>query len=119
MQQRRLDKLSRMSLHLLDLLKENMPHKIGEESGWNFKEAHSILHKVQEIIMFGWTGNFSTQVNNMLYGILYHCSIIVVSLRWPVICCRGLSTTLLRIQKSGWMYQQQGCLPHYYQVACA
>ena len=88
MQQRRLgltagalDKLSRMSLDLLDLLKENMPHKIGEESGWNFKKAHSILHKVQEIIMFGWngviqwTGNFSTQVNNMLYGILYHCSI--------------------------------------------
>ena len=32
---------------------------------WNFGKEQSILHKVQEIIMFGWTDNFSTQVNNM------------------------------------------------------
>ena len=46
-----------------------MPH-------WNFQRAHSILHKVQEIIMFGWTENFSTKVNNMLSIILYHCSVM-------------------------------------------
>ena len=68
MQQRRfgltvegLDKLQAMSVELLELLKANMPHKTGEKSGWNFEKAHCILHKVREIIMFGWTENFSTQ----------------------------------------------------------
>ena len=68
MQQRRfglivegLDKLQAMSVELLELLKANMPHKTGEKSGWNFEKAHSILHKAREIIMFGWTENFSTQ----------------------------------------------------------
>ena len=68
MQQRRfgltvegVDKLQAMSVELLELLKANMPHKTGEKSGWNFEKAHSILHKAREIIMFGWTENFSTQ----------------------------------------------------------
>ena len=79
MQQRRfgltvegLDKLQAMSVELLELLKRNMPEKTGEESGWNFEKAHSILHKVREIVMFGWTENFSTQVFNMLYSMLYN-----------------------------------------------
>ena len=79
MQQRRfgltaegVDKLHNMSVELLELLKENMPEKTGEESGWNFEKAHSILHKVREIVMFGWTENFSTQVFNMLYSMLYN-----------------------------------------------
>jgi hypothetical protein len=42
-----------------------MQGKTGEEPGWNFEKAHTILHKVQEIIMFGWTDNLSTQVNSM------------------------------------------------------
>ena len=38
MQQRRFgDKLHEMSVELLVLLKENMPEKTGEESGWNFE----------------------------------------------------------------------------------
>ena len=79
MQQRRfgltaegLDKLHEMSVELLELLKENMPEKTGEESGWNFEKPHSILHKVREIIMFGWTENYSTQVNDMLYYTVYN-----------------------------------------------
>jgi len=78
MQQRRfgltaegVDKLHNMSVELLELLKRNMPEKTGEESGWNFEKAHSILHKVREIVLFGWTENFSTQVFNMLYSMLF------------------------------------------------
>ena len=66
-----MDKLHEMSVELLELLKENMPEKTGEESGWNFEKAHSILHKVREIVMFGWTENYSTQVNSMLYYMIY------------------------------------------------
>ena len=60
-----------MSLDLLDLLKKNMPHKTDEEYGWNFEKAHSILHKVLEIIMFGWKENFITQVYNMMCNMIY------------------------------------------------
>lgn len=81
MQQRRfgltaegLEKLDTMSVELLELLKSNMPDKTGQESGWKIEKAHSILHKVREIILFGWTENFSTQVCSMLYGVLYDMS---------------------------------------------
>jgi hypothetical protein len=78
MQQRRfgltaegVEKLHVLSIELLDLLKENMPDKTGQESGWKIEKAHSILHKAREIIMFGWSENFSTQVYNTLYNMLY------------------------------------------------
>ena len=29
--------------------------------GWNFEKAHSILHKVHEIVMWGWSENTSCQ----------------------------------------------------------
>ena len=81
MQQRRfgltsegLEKLDAMSVELLELLKSNMPDKTGQDSGWKIEKAHSILHKVREIIMFGWTENFSTQVCSMLYDVLYNMS---------------------------------------------
>jgi hypothetical protein len=97
MQQRRfgltvegVDKLQAMSVELLELLKANMPHKTGEKSGWNFEKAHSILHKAREIIMFGWTENFSTQGPE-------HCHIVFLS----------------------WMYKQQGCFPYNSQMASA
>ena len=81
MQQRRfgltaegLEKLDAMSVELLELLKSNMPDKTGEESGWKIEKAHSILHKVLEILLFGWTENFSTQVYSLLYSMLYSMS---------------------------------------------
>ena len=61
------DKLHDMSVELLELSKENMPEKTGEESGWKFEKAHSILHKVRETVVFGWTEKYSTQEINMLY----------------------------------------------------
>ena len=41
------------------MLKRNLPDKCGEESGWNFEKAHSILHKVpgREIVMWSNSDN--------------------------------------------------------------
>ena len=68
MQQRRfgltaegLDKLHALSVELLEVLKENMPYRTGGPEGWNFEKAHSILHKVRDILLFGWSENFSHQ----------------------------------------------------------
>ena len=66
-------KLHKMSVDLLELLKTNLPKKSGQSTGWKFEKAHSILHKVREIILFGWTENFNTQVRfvNFVYEIVY------------------------------------------------
>ena len=68
MQQRRfgltavgLDKLHTLSVELLEVLKENMPYRTGGPEGWNFEKAHSILHKVHDILLFGWSENSSHQ----------------------------------------------------------
>ena len=53
--------LQEMAVDLLDLLKKNLPDKCGEKGGWNFDKAHSILHKVSEIIMWGNSDNTSCQ----------------------------------------------------------
>jgi len=62
MQQRRfgltaegLEKLHALSVELLDLLQENMPDRTGGVKGWNFEKAHSILHKVRDILLLGWS----------------------------------------------------------------
>jgi hypothetical protein len=38
-----------------------MPYRTGGPEGWNFEKAHSILHKVRDILLFGWSENFSHQ----------------------------------------------------------
>ncbi len=57
----KLRKLQEQSVSLLELLKTNLPEKSGEVSAWKFEKAHSILYKVRELILFGWSENFSTQ----------------------------------------------------------
>jgi hypothetical protein len=47
------------AVELLDLLKRNLPDKTGEKGNWNFEKAHSILHKVREIILWGNSDNTS------------------------------------------------------------
>ncbi len=39
--------LQQKAVDLLDLLQKNLPDKTGEKAKWNFKKAHSILHKVR------------------------------------------------------------------------
>ena len=57
-----LARLQSSSVELLELLKSNFPERTGGTEGWNFKKAHSILHKVSTIILCGWSENYSTQV---------------------------------------------------------
>ena len=56
-----LPELHQAAVKLLELLKKNLPDKCGEESGWNFEKAHSILHKVREIVLWGNSDNTSCQ----------------------------------------------------------
>jgi hypothetical protein len=56
-----LQELHRKSISLLELLKTHFPDRVGGAQGWNFEKAHSILHKVRAIIMWGWSENTSCQ----------------------------------------------------------
>jgi hypothetical protein len=49
------------AVELLDLLQRNLPDKTGEKGKWNFEKAHSILHKVREIILWGNSDNTTCQ----------------------------------------------------------
>jgi hypothetical protein len=51
-------------VEVLELLKSNLPLKDGVTNAWKFEKAHSILHKVLELILFGWSKNFSKQTPN-------------------------------------------------------
>ncbi len=46
-----LPELQQKAVDLLDILKRNRPDKTGEKAKWNFEKAHSILHKVREIVL--------------------------------------------------------------------
>jgi hypothetical protein len=56
-----LQKLQGMSVSLLELLKVILPVKSGKVNTWKFEKAHSNLHKVRELLLFGWYENVSTQ----------------------------------------------------------
>ena len=56
-----LELLQQKSIEVLESLKSTFPEKNGVANGWKFEKAHSILHKVRELILFGWSENFSTQ----------------------------------------------------------
>jgi hypothetical protein len=58
----KLRKLQKQSVTLLlELLKTNLPVKSGKVLAWKFQRAHSILHKVRELILFDWSENLSTK----------------------------------------------------------
>ena len=45
--------LQGLAEELLNFCKTYLPNKSGQKRGWKFEKAHSILHKVCEIIMYG------------------------------------------------------------------
>ena len=53
--------LQEKSVEVLELLKAELPEKIGVLNAWKFEKEHSIMHKVQELILFKWSENSSTQ----------------------------------------------------------
>ena len=80
MQQRRfgltavgLEKLHALSVELLEVLKENLPDRTGGPEGWNFEKAHSILHKVLDILLFGWSENFRVSHQGPEHGHIDNC----------------------------------------------
>jgi hypothetical protein len=57
----RLELLQQKSIEVLEALKSTFPEQNVVANGWKFEKAHSILHKVRELILFGSLENFSTQ----------------------------------------------------------
>ncbi len=53
--------LQQKAVELLDLLLDNLPDKTGEKGKWNFEKAHSILHKISEIVLWDNSDNTSCQ----------------------------------------------------------
>ena len=61
-----LPELQQKAVDLLDILQENLPNKTGEKGKWNFEKAHSILHKVCEIVLWGNSDNTSCQAPEVM-----------------------------------------------------
>ena len=66
-----LPELHQKAIDLLDLLQKDLPDKTGEKAKWNFEKAHSILHKVREIVLWGNSDNTSCQAPEVQYMCLY------------------------------------------------
>jgi hypothetical protein len=62
-----LPELQQKAVDLLDMLQEHLPDKTGEKGKWNFEKAHSILHKVHEIVLWGNSDNTSCQAPEVLF----------------------------------------------------
>ncbi len=56
-----LPELQQKAVDLLDTLQEHLPDKTGKKRKRNFEKAHSILHKVREIVWWGNSDNTSCQ----------------------------------------------------------
>ncbi len=54
------------------LLKKNLPDKTGEKANWNFEKAHSILHKVSDIVLWENSDNTSCQAPEVSKNVYVH-----------------------------------------------
>jgi hypothetical protein len=84
--------LHQKAVELLDLLQKNLPDKTGEKAGWNFEKAHSILHKVREIVLWGNSDNTSCQAPEVstLQYVLVHTSMYMYVLVCTVMYLKKL-----------------------------
>ena len=74
-----LPELQQKAVDLLDMLQEYLPDKTGEKGKWNFEKAHSILHKVREIVLWGNSDNTSCQAPEVRTSyILVHTQYILI-----------------------------------------
>jgi len=78
--------LQQMAVDLLDLLQRNLPNKTGEKAKWNFEKAHSILHKVREIVLWGNSDNTSCQSPEVCTS-TYQYIPVHTSIYWYVPVC--------------------------------
>ena len=63
--------LHQKAVDLLEILQQNLPDRTGEKGKWNFEKAHSILHKVREIVLWGNLDNTSCQAPEVCNGIYF------------------------------------------------
>ena len=80
-----LPELHNKAVALLDLLQRNLPDKTGEKGKWNFEKAHSILHKVREIILWGNSDNTSCQAPEVCDILSYTAIYCVVLSTYSVV----------------------------------
>ncbi len=76
-----LPELQQNAVDLLDMLQEYLPDKTGKKGKWYFERAHSILHKVCEIVLWGISDNTSCQAPevNTLCILVYTWYILICS----------------------------------------
>jgi hypothetical protein len=60
------------------MLQEHLPDKTGKKGKWNFEKAHSILHKVREIVLWGNSDNTSCQAQEVGTWYIVHTSTYLV-----------------------------------------
>ena len=77
-----LAELQQKAVDLLDMLQEHLPDKTGEKGKWNFEKAHSILHKVREIVLWGNSDNTSCQAPEVR-------SWYILVRTWYILICTG------------------------------
>jgi len=77
-----LPELQQKAVDLLDMLQEHLPDKTGEKGKWNFEKAHSILHKVREIVLWGNSDNTSCQAPEVR-------SWYILVRTWYILICTG------------------------------
>ena len=71
--------LQQKSVDLLDLLRKNLQDKTGEKANWNFEKAHSILHKVREIVLWGNSDNTTCQAPEVSTNMYLHvCTLYIL-----------------------------------------
>ncbi len=69
-----LPELQQKAVDLLDILQKNLPDKTGKKGKWNFEKAHSILHKVCEIVLWGNSDHTSCQAPEAILMYVLICS---------------------------------------------
>ena len=86
--------LHQRAVDLLDLLQKNLPEKTGEKSTWNFEKAHSILHKVREIVLWGNTDNTSCQAPEVYPSTYQYVPVCTCTYHY-VLVCTGINWKLI------------------------
>jgi hypothetical protein len=78
--------LHQKAVDLLDLLQKNLPDKTGKKACWNFEKAHSILHKVREIVLWGNLDNTSCQAPEV--STLQYVTVRTSTYLYVLVCTR-------------------------------
>jgi hypothetical protein len=66
-------------IHHMNVYMQGMcVHLTGEKAKWNFEKAHSILHKVSKIVLWGNSNNTSCQAPEVSTNVYVHVSTMYI-----------------------------------------